>query len=220
MVQSTHRHDVAAIYTRVGLKRCKTTRKRHSAGVGHISDNSLRQLKPSKQGVITIAIKPGTAPSFLHRTSHHTVLQCVSLSHTREIYILLNVLWSNGRLLTEKDWLKGEVRAKKPSLTLNLGTKGDFRNTTNGRAGGLLARTGCHARHCLISLDIRVRHPLPALTGETGTEPARLLPRRHTMVYGQRYSSWILNPSKGIIIKAPSLPIQKILSIRKQHKVD
>ncbi|KAG8302600.1 hypothetical protein J6590_028510 [Homalodisca vitripennis] len=35
----------------------------------------------------------------------------------------------------------GEVRAKKPCLTLSLGTNG-FRPTSNGRAGGLLARTG------------------------------------------------------------------------------
>ncbi|KAG8279606.1 hypothetical protein J6590_100999 [Homalodisca vitripennis] len=38
-----------------------------------------------------------------------------------------------------------EVRIKKPSLTFNLGyqwLKCDFRTTTNGRAGGLPARTG------------------------------------------------------------------------------
>ncbi|KAG8308910.1 hypothetical protein J6590_098384, partial [Homalodisca vitripennis] len=37
-----------------------------------------------------------------------------------------------------------EVRAKKPALTQ---FKGDFPTTTNGRAGGLLARTGSLSGH-------------------------------------------------------------------------
>ncbi|KAG8318964.1 hypothetical protein J6590_101730, partial [Homalodisca vitripennis] len=40
--------------------------------------------------------------------------------------------------------------AKKPPLTLNLGSNGlkdDFRTTTNGRADGLLARTGSLSGH-------------------------------------------------------------------------
>ncbi|KAG8315757.1 hypothetical protein J6590_065527 [Homalodisca vitripennis] len=45
--------------------------------------------------------------------------------------------------------LQSELRAKKHSPTLNLGTngKGDFRTTTNDRAGGLLARTGSLSGH-------------------------------------------------------------------------
>ncbi|KAG8322343.1 PH domain leucine-rich repeat-containing protein phosphatase 2 [Homalodisca vitripennis] len=39
----------------------------------------------------------------------------------------------------------GEVRVKKPSSTLNL--KDNFRTTTNGRAGGLFARTGALSGH-------------------------------------------------------------------------
>ncbi|KAG8272707.1 hypothetical protein J6590_036581 [Homalodisca vitripennis] len=45
---------------------------------------------------------------------------------------------------------KGEVIAKKPSLKLNLRTNGlkdDFRITTKGRAGGLLARSGSLSGH-------------------------------------------------------------------------
>ncbi|KAG8269589.1 hypothetical protein J6590_104414 [Homalodisca vitripennis] len=44
---------------------------------------------------------------------------------------------------------EGEVRAKKHYLTLNLGTSGlkVTRITTNGRAGGLLARTGSLSGH-------------------------------------------------------------------------
>ncbi|KAG8244819.1 hypothetical protein J6590_015363 [Homalodisca vitripennis] len=42
-----------------------------------------------------------------------------------------------------------EVRAKKPSLTQSgdQRLKGDFRTTTNGRAGGPLARTGSLSGH-------------------------------------------------------------------------
>ncbi|KAG8287823.1 hypothetical protein J6590_030385 [Homalodisca vitripennis] len=60
------------------------------------------------------------------------------------------------------DCVHEKIKAKKPSLTFNLGNNG-FRTTTNGRAGGLLARTGSlsgHARHCLIwlSCDNRCTH--------------------------------------------------------------
>ncbi|KAG8284484.1 hypothetical protein J6590_101991 [Homalodisca vitripennis] len=44
----------------------------------------------------------------------------------------------------------GEVMAKKPPLTLHLGSNGlkdDFRTTTNGRADGLLARTRSLSGH-------------------------------------------------------------------------
>ncbi|KAG8286816.1 hypothetical protein J6590_051806 [Homalodisca vitripennis] len=47
--------------------------------------------------------------------------------------------------------LPGEVRAKKPSLTFNLGPtqplKGDFRTNTNGWAGVMFARTGSLSGH-------------------------------------------------------------------------
>ncbi|KAG8252714.1 hypothetical protein J6590_051163 [Homalodisca vitripennis] len=45
--------------------------------------------------------------------------------------------------------LPGEVRAKKPTLTQprDQRLKGDFRTTTNCRAGGLLARPGSLSGH-------------------------------------------------------------------------
>ncbi|KAG8327726.1 hypothetical protein J6590_012774 [Homalodisca vitripennis] len=45
--------------------------------------------------------------------------------------------------------MPSKVRAKKPSLTQpgNQRLKGNFRTTTNGRAGGLLARTGSPSGH-------------------------------------------------------------------------
>ncbi|KAG8320709.1 hypothetical protein J6590_062600 [Homalodisca vitripennis] len=45
--------------------------------------------------------------------------------------------------------IHGEVRAEKPSLTQpeDKWLKGDFRTTTSGRAGGLLARTGSLSGH-------------------------------------------------------------------------
>ncbi|KAG8292665.1 hypothetical protein J6590_034858 [Homalodisca vitripennis] len=85
-------------------------------------------------------------------------------------------------------WIKS--RAKKPSLTLNLGTngfKGDFRTTTNGRAG--LQRRDCsavthpsssHARRCLIWLSRDNRCTCY-------TAPLAVIVQKETEVHGMSY---------------------------------
>ncbi|KAG8271038.1 hypothetical protein J6590_071416 [Homalodisca vitripennis] len=74
------------------------------------------------------------------------MLQVREIREVREKSGKKNMTGNQGKVresgLKSGNFDVGEVRAKKPSLTLNLNKRleGDFRTTTNGRAGGLLAR--------------------------------------------------------------------------------
>ncbi|KAG8269776.1 hypothetical protein J6590_100219 [Homalodisca vitripennis] len=80
----------------------------------------------------------------------------ISLYQTNlNIAVCVNVHWKLIAPVSLRDEettvirFTGEIRAKKPSLTLNLGTNGlkVIQTTANGRAGGLLARTGSLGGH-------------------------------------------------------------------------
>ncbi|KAG8286262.1 hypothetical protein J6590_063936 [Homalodisca vitripennis] len=119
--------------------------------------------KPSVGQLISCAGQPVSQPvNVIFRSSpnsirRHSNPQYHPMSYTPSVEEIRNEkadqmieIRGSRKVKSSSFILPGEVRAKKPSLTLNLGTKGlkgDFRTTTNGRADGLLARTGSLSGH-------------------------------------------------------------------------